>query len=130
MPTLTYHPKLPSDAPAGGPFTQEVRLTEGRRVLGAVTWHTVGPDGVVQVLDLFVREPERRRGHGTTLLQAVEAQARVYHGRMLRRIWCTLRQQSHVVGRALFSSRGFQHVGTLKDLYRGEDALLYAKTYD
>ncbi|MEM8874509.1 MAG: GNAT family N-acetyltransferase [Planctomycetota bacterium] len=134
MPTISHHPRLPAggnnDPTAGGPFTQELRIADGKRTIGSVRWHTVGSDGVAQLLDLFVREPDRRQGHAKSLLTAAEKQIGKYHGRSLRRIWCQVRQQSQVKARALISGRGYQHVSTAKDLFENEDGLVYVKTFD
>lgn len=87
--------------------------------------------GVVLIAHLEVEADHRRRGHGSRLLDALvrDAMSDPAVGR-LRRIVAPVAQKSQVHARAFFTRHGFHHTGTLNDLLRGEDLLIYSKAYD
>jgi GNAT superfamily N-acetyltransferase len=131
MSELIHQPLLPAQ-PAGEPFTQTITLREGQTTLGTAVWNCSGStDGVVQLVSLFVASPMRRHGHATRLLDAIIREARDYmkrRGLKLRQVWYGVEQKSQVNGRAFLMHNNFHHVGTIQDLLKGQDLLIYKKS--
>jgi GNAT superfamily N-acetyltransferase len=131
MADIQYQPVLPA-TPAGEPFTQAVALRDGGKTLAKAVWNCSGStDGVIQLVSLFVATPLRRQGHATRLLEAVIDQARQYmkrRGLKLRQVWYGVEQKSQVDGRAFLMHNNFHHVGTIADLLKGQDLLIYKKS--
>ncbi len=112
-----------------------VELAMGRRILGRALWCQTGPaaEGVAQVLAFSVDPKLRRQGMGGLLLKRVVGEAKSHFARRrkkLRRMWLAVAQKQEIGGRAFLSATGFHHVGTLRDVMRGEDLLLYVRTFD
>ncbi len=115
-----------------------VRLIDRRVEVGSAMCVWTASAGVLQLLDLNVIEPHRRRGHGRRLLEkvAIEAKRRAGAGGGdggdggLRRIWCAVGQKTQIRARAFLCGCGFHHVATVQDLLAGEDLLIYIKSYD
>ena len=127
-------PPLPAAATAG-PFVQTLTLANGPTVIGMTRWHTSASvaEGVVQLLDLYVQAPHQRKGHGGRLFKEVVAQATAYfklHRGKLRRVWVAVEHKQHINARAFFTSQGFHHIGTMKELYRDQEQLLYTRAFD
>jgi GNAT superfamily N-acetyltransferase len=84
-------------------------------------------------LDLTVFPPHQRVGNGKRLLDAVIAQGRELQRRRktkLRRVWIGVEQKSQVIARAFLTSRGFHHITTVDELYRGQELMVYVKSMD
>ncbi|HLL88925.1 MAG TPA: GNAT family N-acetyltransferase [Tepidisphaeraceae bacterium] len=134
MADFQYDPPLPPKLSAG-PFAQTVRLVDavGQEV-GVARWHVADPaTGVVQLLDLTVAAPHRRRGHGRRLLDAAVAQAKLAFAAAKtrpRRGWVVVGHKSQVAARAFLTHAGYHHVATIPNLLKGEDALVYSKGFD
>jgi GNAT superfamily N-acetyltransferase len=131
MPEFTYDPPISPDSG----FLQTIRLTEGNETLGTALWQAAedSEDGIAQILDFSIAAASRRQRNGKQLMQALVAQTRAYHESrkiITRRLWLILRQKRHIVARAFFASEGFVHTGTIKELLRGEDALVYVRTFN
>lgn len=132
---LTYDPPLPPTLSGDDTFVQTIRLHDGPTLIGQARWHCATPpaQGVVQILELSVAEPHRRQNHAHTLMDAVTKQAKSYfkqHGRKLRRLWLTLEQERQVLGRSFLMKFGFHHVGTVHEMLKDEDMLVYMRTFD
>ena len=116
------------------PFGQQIELQHNGEVVAVARWHAPeGTDGVFQVADLHVIEPQRRQGHGSTLLKKVYAEAAELFALASvrpRRVWMVVEQKRHVIARAFLSRHGFQHVSTIAAMYRGQDGMVYQKSFD
>lgn len=135
MPSLLCDPPLPPTAAGSGPFVQSLRLMEGKIVIAAARWHsgTTTSQGVVQIIDLAVAPEHQRKGHGARILKECYRQATdFYKARKakLRRAWIAVEQKRHVIARAFLTQQGFHHVGTVQELLRDEDLLIYSRTFD
>src|SRR5690349_21479965 len=132
MPQFTFEPPT---APTPG-FLQTIRMTEDGKSVGTATWHSAHDtqDGVAQIVEFQIAPPMQRRGHGKQLPAAMVQQWVAYHAArrmpLRRSAWVILRHKRHVIARAFFLSQGFNHVATIKDLLDGEDALVYARTFN
>ena len=132
MADLSYDPRIgsrPTD-----PMLQTIRLSEGKLEMGVCRWHAVGvATGVAQILDLTVHLPHRRQGFGRKLMSCAVDQMLAWHRghqRPLRRVWGAVRQKEQVVARAFMLLHGFNHIGSVHDLFTDEDALIYVRTFD
>jgi GNAT superfamily N-acetyltransferase len=109
-------------------------MTEAGEEVGVARWHVADvSSGVVQFLELTVREPARRQAYGRRLLDVTVAQARQYFASRkvrLRRGWVVVAQQKQVVARAFLTGAGWHHVATIPNLLKGDDALVYSKGFD
>lgn len=126
-------PQLPLK-PGAEPFIQTVRLVDNAATIATGHWYaTGGADGVVQIVDLHVAPALRRQGIGGQLLDAVVAQAAEYHKRRrvkFRQIWIAVEQKRQVIGRAFLMEHNFHHIGTIADIYREQDVLIFKKSMD
>ena len=131
--------ELTCDPPARtkpvGPFLQSIRLADGEEVVGHARWQaSFDPShGAVQILDLTVSPTRRRQGNGRRLMDAITAQANEYfrcRKSRLRRVWIPVDQKAQVVARSFLMKFGFHHVGTIQELLRDEDLLMYMRTFD
>ena len=116
-----------------GPFVQTIQLMQDGAVVGTARWHSTGLDGVVQILDLIVAEKLQRVGNGRRLMQAVVQQANLMcaaRGQKLRRMWIAVEQKSQIIGRAFLTGQGFHHVGTVEELLKRQDLLIYMRTFN
>lgn len=134
MSPVTLHPRV-TEAAASRPFVQEARLELGGKTVARGHWHSSGncDDGVVQIIDVFVEPAHRRQGHGAQLLRRMLEEAEALHRarkRRLRRAWIAVEQKQQVIARAFLTAMGFHHVGTVKNLLREEDLLVYSKGFD
>lgn len=131
---LTYDPPAASFA-TPGTFLQTIRLVDGREPIGQARWFC-GADlgqGVAQILELSIVATKRRQEHGRRLMEGVTAQAKQYfkaNKSKLRRLWISLEQERQVIGRSFLMKFGFHHVGTVHELLKGEDMLVYMRTFD
>jgi ribosomal protein S18 acetylase RimI-like enzyme len=132
MPEFDYVPSITQ--PPQQPLLQRVDLREGGTIVATAHWHVpIGKEGVVQLLDLTVVPEHRRKGHGSTLLMALQEQA-VQYGRIsgipTRRIWVSVEQKTQINARAFLTRHGFHHVATIKELLAEQDALVYLRSFD
>jgi len=116
-------------------FLQTICLVDGDQLIGQARWLAgVEPGhGVVQILELTVSSARRRQGFGRRLMEAVEKQAVGYFRLRkikLRRLWIAIEQKHQVVGRSFLMQFGFNHVGTISELLKDEDLLVYMRTFD
>jgi len=116
-------------------FCQTVRLLDGEELVGYARWQCTGElsNGVAQLLELTVAEGRRRQGHGRRLMDAMVGQMQEYfRGRKvtLRRLWVGIEQKRQVIGRSFLMQFGFNHVGTVQELLKGEDLLIYMRTFN
>jgi GNAT superfamily N-acetyltransferase len=134
MPDLSFDPPARGAKP-NEPFVQSITLMSGGQAVGFARWAcaTDPGQGVVQLIELSVHPEHRRTGHGGRLMEAVTQQAKAFFqqrkGR-LRRVWTTLEQKRQVVGRSFLMQFGFNHVGTVSELLKDEDLLVYMRTFD
>jgi GNAT superfamily N-acetyltransferase len=133
MPQPECEPKV--SPKAADPFLQTIRLIDGPQVIGRARWITT-PDpaqGIVQVLELTVADPYRRKGHGRQLMDALTQQAHEHfelRNHKLRRIWLGVHQRGQVFARSFLMKFTFNHVATVAQLLRDEDMLIYMRTFD
>jgi ribosomal protein S18 acetylase RimI-like enzyme len=120
---------------AGDVFVQAIELREGERVIARGKWAS-GPDlavGVAQILELWVAPESRRQGHGRRLMEELTRQAVGYfkaRKSRLRRVWAGIAQKRDVIARSFLMRYTFHHVGTVKELLRDEEMLVYMRTMD
>lgn len=110
-------------------------MHEGEKLIGTATWQsaTASDDGVAQILDFNIATSLCRQGNGKRLMAALIGQSAAYHRQRSiapRRLWILLRQKRHVIARAFFTSQGFTHISTVKELLWEEDGLVYIRTFD
>ncbi len=126
-----HQPPLPAK-PTDEPFTQTVTLFQGDVPIATAVWNCSGStDGVVQLVSLRVEPAARRQRQASRLLEAVIKEARTYfqrRGLTLRQIWYGVEQKSQVAGRAFLMHNNFHHVGTVQNLLKGQDLLIYKKS--
>jgi ribosomal protein S18 acetylase RimI-like enzyme len=116
-------------------FIQSVRLMDGKELIAHARWQcAVDPaHGVAQLLELTVVASRQRQGHGRRVMDAVTAQASEYfrsRKSQLRRIWLAVEQKRQVIGRAFLMQFGFNHVGTVSELLKDEDLLVYMRAFN
>jgi len=116
-------------------FNQSVRLMEGEEVVAQARWQvTAGAaQGVVQILEFTVSPGRRRKGFGRQLMDAVTRQAKEHlkaRKSKLRRVWMTIEQKGQVVARSFLMQFGFNHVGTISEVLKDEDLLIYLRTFN
>lgn len=126
-------PAVPSKT--AEPFFQSIRLVDGRELLGQARWQCAADpsQGVVQLLALSVSPPYRRQGHGRRLMDAVVGQGMEYfqvRKLRLRRVWVAIEQKRQIIARSFLMQFGFNHVGTVSELLKDEDLLIYMRTFD
>lgn len=131
MPTLRFTP--PVTVKSIDPFIQSIELVEGEQVIGQARWISTDQpaQGVVQILELTIKEALRRHGHAKRLMEALTNQARDHfklRRAALKRIWLTIDQKRQVNARSFLMKFGFHHVGTIKELLKDEDVLIYMRT--
>jgi GNAT superfamily N-acetyltransferase len=129
-----YDPPIQSGA-KDEPFFQTLRLMQGELEIGRCRWHIGNsPDeGVAQLVELYVRAPYRRQGHGGRIMREMFAQAQGYFGQRngrLRRVWLALEHKGHILARAFLTGHGYHHMATVPDLLRDQDQLIYTKTFN
>jgi ribosomal protein S18 acetylase RimI-like enzyme len=132
MPDLIFTPSL--DSLPALPMSQRIDLREAGAVVATAHWHApASSEGAIQILDLTVVPEHRRKGHGSTLILALRAQA-IQLGKLTgvptRRIWISVEQQTQVKARAFLTRHGYHHVATIKELLREQDALVYLLAMD
>src|SRR5688572_10079996 len=133
MPQPECEPKV--SAKAADPFVQTIRLLQGDQVIGRARWITA-PDpaeGIVQILELTVADPDRRNGNGRRLMEALAQQAHEHfklRNQKLRRIWLGVNQKGQVTARSFLMKFTFNHVGTVPNLLQDEDMLIYMRAFD
>jgi GNAT superfamily N-acetyltransferase len=132
---ITCDPRISPGVNSPDTFVQTIRLTRDREVIGQARWHcAVDPaQGIAQLLELTIAPPHRRQEFGRRLMEAVTAQAsQFFKSRQsrLRRVWISIEQEQQVIGRSFLMQFGFHHVGTVQELLKGEDLLIYMRTFD
>jgi GNAT superfamily N-acetyltransferase len=133
---LICDPPLPAIRPKTTKnFLQTIRLVDGDESIGQARWLSgvEAAHGVVQILELTVSTGRRRQGFGRRLMEAVEKQAVGHFGLRkikLRRLWIAIEQKHQVVGRSFLMQFGFNHVGTISQLLKDEDLLVYMRTFN
>ena len=140
MPEFAFDPPLPTaavpDEQRLAGFLQTLTLKDDAgKPIGLARWHAPGglTEGVVQILELTIAEPHRRRGHAGRLLKATIDQAVRYHRlhkQPLRRLWFSIEQKTQVNARAFLTQHGFHQTGTISDLLKSQDALIYVRSLD
>ena len=116
-------------------FLQTVRMIDGEELIAHARWQASSDssEGVAQLLELWVSPGRRRQGFGRKLMDAVTAQA-ADHFRSrksaLRRLWMAIEQKQQVIGRSFLMQFGFNHVGTVSELLKDEDLLVYMRTFN
>jgi ribosomal protein S18 acetylase RimI-like enzyme len=116
-------------------FLQSVRIVDGDELIAQARWQTSSDpaQGVAQLLELWVAPARRRQGNGRKMMDAVAAQA-MEHFRsrksFLRRLWMAVEQKRQVIGRSFLMQFGFNHVGTVSELLKDEDLLIYMRTFN
>jgi ribosomal protein S18 acetylase RimI-like enzyme len=132
IPTLKL--SMPIPARPVLPFVQTLSLTDNRRSIGSVTWYAPATDdGVVQILNIQIDPLHQRQGHGSTLIRAAYEQAhRLFAAIEIkpRRVWVAVEQKNHVNARAFLSRHGYQHVSSIKNVYRKQESLIYLRAFD
>lgn len=108
---------------------------DGEQLIAQARWQVSGEaaQGVAQLLELTVAEGRRRQGHGRRVMDAMTAQVREHFSSRkvtLRRVWVAIEQKQQVIGRSFLMQFGFNHVGTIGELLRDEDLLVYMRTFD
>jgi len=116
-------------------FTQTLRLMDGETEIARATWHcpASASAGIIQIIELHVNEPFRRRGMGKRIMQDVYKAATAYlklRKAKFRRAWMAIEQKTQVVGRAFLTSRGYHHVSVINDLFVDQDLMIYIKSLD
>lgn len=134
MPDLLIDPPLPRTK-SSDPFLQTLKLTIGKQPIAQARWlvNTDPAQGVAQLLDLTVHPDHRRQGHAHRLMEALTQQAQTYFKAQkspLRRIWTSIEQKNQVVARSFLMQFAFNHVGTVSELLKDEDLLIYMRTFD
>ena len=136
MPDLAIDPPAPRKvAKSDDSFVQTIDLMDGATRIGRARWQCVNglAQGVVQILELTVAPRLRRQGHAHQLMEAITTQAGVYFkggGARLRRLWIAIEQKEQVIARSFLMQFGFHHVGTVKELFKDQDLLVYMRTFD
>jgi GNAT superfamily N-acetyltransferase len=125
----------PARSKAPEPFLQSIRLADGDQLIGQARWQASfdSSQGVAQILDLTVSPAYRRKGNGRRLMEAITAQATEHfkcRKSRLRRLWIPIHQKSQVIARSFLMQFGFHHVGTVQELLKDEDLLIYMRTFD
>jgi ribosomal protein S18 acetylase RimI-like enzyme len=116
-------------------FLQSVRMVDGDDLIAQARWQASSDPthGVAQLLELWVSPGRRRQGFGRKLMDAVSAQA-TEHFRsrksQLRRVWMAVEQKQQVIGRSFLMQFGFNHVGTVSELLKDQDLLIYMRTFN
>ena len=134
MPNLTYDP--PVRAATGDTFLQSIRYTgPADELIAHARWLAAADPshGVIQILDFTVTPPHRRKGHGHFLMESLTTQARDYFAQRklrLRRAWMAIEQKHQVIARSFLMQFAFNHVGTVQELLKREDLLIYMRTFD
>ena len=134
MPKLTYDPPVRAAATTQT-FLQTLRLTTGDQLVAQARWlvNTDPAHGVAQVVEFTVSPDHRRKGHGHFLMEALTTQATEFFAlrkSRLRRVWLSLEQKRQVIARSFLMQFGFNHVGTVSELLKREDLLIYMRTFD
>jgi GNAT superfamily N-acetyltransferase len=134
MPDLLIDPPLPR-AKSPDPFLQTLKLTIGAETIAQARWLCAADpaQGIAQLLDLTVHPDHRRQGHAHRLMEALTEQARAYfkfQKSRLRRIWTPIEQKHQIIARSFLMQFGFNHVGTVSELLKHEDLLIYMRTFD
>jgi ribosomal protein S18 acetylase RimI-like enzyme len=136
MPDLVIDLPAPRKrAKSADSFVQTIDLMDGPTRIGRARWQCVSDlsQGVVQILELTVAPKFRRRGHAHRLMEAVTTQAGDYFkagGARLRRLWIAVEQKEQVIARSFLMQFGFHHVGTVSELLKDQDLLIYMRTFD
>lgn len=138
MPELVITPAVGATKPKDiepGPFCQTIRLMEGTKVIGEARWvtSTNADEGVAQVIYLWILPEYGRKGHGRRLMDTVASEARKFYasrGAKPRRLWLAVEQKQQVNARGFLMKFTFHHVGTVKELFKDEDLLIYMRTFD
>jgi GNAT superfamily N-acetyltransferase len=134
MPKLTYDPSVRAGA-TGETFFQTLRLTAGDELIAQARWlvNTDPSHGAAQIVEFTVSPNHRRKGHGHFLMEALTTQATEFFAlrkSRLRRVWLSLEQKRQVIARSFLMQFGFNHVGTVSELLKREDLLIYMRTFD
>ncbi len=136
MPDLVIDPPAPrKSSKSPDSFVQTIDLMDGPTRIGRARWQCVSDvsQGVVQILELTVAPKYRRQGYAHRLMEAVTAQAGDYFkagGARLRRLWIAVEQKQQVIARSFLMQFGFHHVGTVSELLKEQDLLIYMRTFD
>lgn len=122
----------PRNTPTNALASPVVRTLIDKPTGAILTYHlTPPPYATMQILDLHVPEPHRRKGTATQLFtRAVDdAKKQLGPSTKLRRVWTLAPQKTTMGFRALLTHLGFHHTATTTGLLKNEDALTYIKSY-
>lgn len=103
--------------------------------VATLTYHlSEAAHAVQQILHVEVKANHRRRGHATRLLNAAILDAQTLlrlqpDPARLRRVFAATAHKSHIPFRAVLTGLGFHHASTVPGLWKGEDLLIYIKSY-
>lgn len=116
------------------PFGQQIELILNGQLVGTARWHAPDTaDGVFQISDIHIAPEHQRQGHGSALLKKCYAEAaEVFVALNIkpRRVWILIEQKRHVIARAFLTRHGYQHVATLPAAFRGQDGMVYQRSFD
>ena len=132
---LQFHCDPACDQKPDGLFAQTITLTVDKTTIARARWQSSEDpaDGVVQILDFQVSPDHRRRGIGQRLMDELIQQAGRQiktQGGQIRRIWVAIEQKRQVIARSFLMRYTFHHVGTVKELLRDQDVLIYARSFN
>lgn len=109
----------------------ELHTADGTRV-GHLSYHlSAEPHLLLQLLDIHVHPAHRRLGLGQRLFDLALSDARTLIGpdHKLRRCFTLVPHKAALQYRALLTRLGFHHTSTITGLCKGEDLLMYTKSY-
>ncbi len=111
-----------------------IEVNQGKGRVAHLLWSPGGlaSEGCCQILDIQVAEPLRRQGLGTRMMEQLVSDARAWfvaRESKLGNLWIGVAHKNHIHARAFLTRHGFHHKGTLEGLTRGQDVLVYIKSY-
>lgn len=124
-----------ASGPTRAPCVRILTVGSPDAPVATLTYHLSEPaQAVQQILHLEVHPDHRRRGHATRLLNAAIADAQQLlqsqsNPARLRRVFAATAHKSHIPFRAVLTGLGFHHASTVTGLWKGEDLLIYIKSY-
>lgn len=124
-----------ASGPTHAPCVRSLTVGSPNAPVATLTYHlSESAHAVQQILHLEVHADHRRRGHATRLLNAAIADAQKLlqsqpNPAKLRRVFAATAHKSHIPFRAVLTGLGFHHASTVPGLWKGEDLLIYIKSY-
>ncbi len=104
---------------------------ENEQLCGTVSWEIRGgiDDGVVEIIGLGVREPYKRRGVATRLVESAvkdASEAFMERGYELRRAFLFM-ESNNEIARKFYTKIGFEEVASIPDFYPSHGASIFLK---